>query len=94
MNDGAANLSLSNLNYDNSSDILSLDVTNNGTLWAYCGDIGFFLGTIAAGDCHDATSVFQYVPQALAPGESNSFPLTGIHPFSESGIHAVGAMHD
>ena len=94
VNDGAANLSLSNLNYDNSSDILSLDVTNNGTLWAYGGDIGFFLGTSASGDCQDANSVFQSVPQALAPGESYSFPLTGIQPFLGYGVHAVGAMID
>ena len=94
VNDGAANLSLSNLNYDNSTDILNVDVTNDGALWAYGGDIGFFLGVSASGDCQDANSIFQSVPQPLAPGETYSFPLTGIQPFLGYGVHQVGTMID
>ena len=94
VNDGAANLSLSDLSYDNDTDVMSVTVNNTGALWAYGGDIGFFLGSSASGDCQDPNSVFQSVPQPLAPNGSYTFDLGGIAPFLGYGVHSTGAMID
>lgn len=95
VNDGAANLYLSNINYDQDTQMMSVDVNNDGTLWAYGGDVAPFIGSVPNGDCQEPGSIGQSVPQPLAPGSSYNFAFDiDLVDILGYGVHPVGAMVD
>ena len=95
VNDGAANLHLTNLNYDLDTQLMSVDVNNDGTLWAYGGDVAPFVGMLPNGDCQQPGSVGQSVPEVLAPGGTYSFSFEiDLVDILGYGVHPIGAMID
>ena len=69
-----ANLTLSNLTYDQSTDELSVDITNSGGLLAWDVAIGYHLATEVSGDCQ-APADFAFWGPNVAAGETITFPL-------------------
>ena len=92
-----AELSLTNLVYDNSTDLVSVDVTNSGGIYAWNINLGYYLNIAANADCYDETnnnSALSFALAQVAPGVTETFSLAGLQGFLGFGTHDVGIMAD
>ena len=88
-----ANLVPSNIMYDQTTDVITVDMTNSGTAYATNMAYGWYLYYAASDECSgNADAAFLYPP--LAPGETATYGLSGIAPYLGYGTHDVGVMAD
>jgi len=72
-----ANLTLSNLMYDQSMDEISVDITNSGGVLAWDVSVAYYLTTAVSGDCQATTDAAYWGPN-VAAGETVTMPLAGL----------------
>ena len=89
-----ANLSLSNVMYDNATDMLSVDVTNDGGLAASEVGLSYHFTTELSGECNNAVAEFVFNVPFVGAGETVNFPVSGLAAFLGYGTYNVGHMVD
>ena len=89
-----ANLSLSNLMYDQATDILSVDVTNDGGLGASDVGMSYHFTTELSADCNNDVAEFVFNVGYVGPGETVNFPVSGLEAFLGYGTYNVGHLVD
>ena len=76
-----ANLSLSNLMYDNATDMISVDVTNDGGLAASGVGLSYHLTTELSSECNNTVAEFVFDVPFVGAGETVNFPVSGLAAF-------------
>ena len=89
-----ANLTLSNVAYDQTADLLTVEVSNTGGISAWGAGLAYYLTTELSGECENANAQFVFEAPVLGAGETVVFPVTGLEGFLGYGSFTVGNMID
>ena len=80
--------------YDNATDMLSVDVTNDGGLAASGVGLSYHLTTELSAECNNTVAEFVFDVPFVGAGETVNFPVSGLAAFLGYGTYNVGHMVD
>ena len=89
-----ANLTLANVSYDQTTDLLTVEVSNGGGISAWGAGLAYYLTTETSGECSNSNAQAVFEVPLLGAGETVTFPVTGIAGFLGYGTFTVGNMVD
>ena len=67
--------------YDNATDMLSVEVTNDGGLAAWGAGLSYYLTTELSGECNNTAAQFVFDVPFVGAGETVNFPVSGLAGF-------------
>ena len=91
---GFANLSASNIIYDQDQDLLSVDITNSGEVAAWDIGVAYNFNSDPSGDCEYGNVDDVFILDGIAAGETVTFSVNGLEAYIGFGTHEIHVVVD
>ena len=94
LSSGFANLSASNIIYDQDQDLLSVDITNSGEVAAWDIGVAYNFNSDPSGDCEYGNVDDVFILDGIAAGETVTFSVSGLEAYVGFGTHEIHIVVD